>query len=110
VPRTAISVVDAVKTGAVKAYVAADSVNGMEFLNAGEEILEVKNGGASALTVTIISVPCSHGRTGDLSIVVAAGAEVAIGPFEDFLFNQSNGKVNVGFSASASVTVAVVKR
>ncbi|MFC5528472.1 hypothetical protein [Cohnella yongneupensis] len=109
-PRTNISVVDASPTGTTKTYVAADAANGMEFVNTGEEFLEVKNGAGASMTVTIVSVPCSHGRTGDLVITVGAGAEVAIGPFVDYLFNQSNGKVNVNFSSATSITVAAVKR
>lgn len=109
-PRTNISVIDATQTGAIKTYVSADAVNGMEFSNNGDEIIEVKNGGASPITVTVVSVPCSHGRTADSVITVAAGEERVIGTFDAHLFSQSNGKVNVNFSSATSVTVAVIKR
>jgi hypothetical protein len=108
--RTNINVTDASKSGTVLSYVAADAANGMEFSNSGEEVLHVKNSDTAGKTVTLKSVPCSHGRYGDLSITVAAGEERVIGPFDTHLFNQQNGKVNVDFSAATSVTVCVVKR
>lgn len=110
--RTAIAVQPVNQTGVAPTYAAADSANGMSFTNDGRTVLHVKNGGASPITVTIVSVPCSHGRTGDISVTIANGAEKIIGVFDKALFNQSGadaGKVFVNFSASASVTVAAFK-
>jgi len=108
--RTAITVVQASRTGATVAYVAADSANGMKFSNTGVELLRVKNADAADKTVTIDSPgECSQGGTHDLTIVVEAGTEETIGPFPTARFNQSDNTVSVDFSAATSTTVAVTK-
>lgn len=110
-PRTNISVVQAVKeSGALITYVAADAANGMMFENDGKSLLRVKNADVAAKTVTVVSVPCSHGRTKDTVRSIPASVEHVLGPFPPELFNQlsgtDKGKVYVDFSASTSVTVA----
>lgn len=112
--RTAIAVQSVPRnTAAAVTLSAADSANGMVFPNDGSTELHVVNGSGSAVTVTAVSIPCSHGRSGDLAFSVAAGAKAVLGPFDPHLFNQSGGvggNVNVNFSASASVTVGAVTR
>jgi hypothetical protein len=110
--RTEITVQDSNQSGITPSYVAADSVNGMMFVNDGKTLLHVKNGDAAAKTVTITSVPDFYGRSGDLTISVAAGSEKIMGPYETHLFNQSGtnlGKVYVDFDADTSVTLTAIK-
>lgn len=99
--------------GGAVTFGAADATNGMRFVNDGKTVLIVKNASAAAITVTVRSVPCSHGRLGDLIVTVpATTGEAVIGPFAKDLFDQQStdlGNVYVDFSASASVTVAAVK-
>lgn len=69
-------------------------------------VLRVKNGSAGAITVTIATPGnTKYGQPDpDIPVVVAAGAEVAIGPFPDGLAVE--GVISVTYSAVASVTVA----
>jgi hypothetical protein len=108
--RTALVLTDSSLSGVAVTYSAVDGTNGNYFVNYGEEYLIVKNGSAAGITVTVVSVPCSHGRTADAVVSIAAASEKVIGPFKKELFNQAEGPhVYVDFSASASVTAAVIK-
>lgn len=72
--------------------------------------LRVKNGGGSPITVTVV-VP-GNTRYGiaepDIPVVVAAGAEFAIGPFPADLRDPATGTASVTYSGTTSVTVALV--
>lgn len=112
--RTSIAVQQILgNSGATVATAAADSVNGMQFVNDGQTELHVFNGSGAPINVTTRSVPCSHGRSVDIVTAVAAGARATIGPLDPASFNQGGGGVgnfvNVDFSASASVVVAATK-
>ena len=111
--RTAIALQAVVRgTGAQLTEVAADAANGMMFPNDGDTELVVVTGG-TGINVTIRSVPCSHGRSGDQVVAVAANKRAVFPKWDPALFNQSGtdqGNVYVDFSAGTSVTVAVVRR
>lgn len=79
------------------------------FLNDGRTFLVVKNGGGSAIDVTISDVvPCNYGFTHDLVVSVAAGAEEWIGVLPVGRFND-NGYATVTYSDITSVTAAAIK-
>lgn len=113
-PRTAIAIqeIPFLGSGAIS-FAAADAVNGMLFPNDGKTVLLVKNGGASAITLTVVSVADEYGRSGDIAPPVAAGEERIVGPLRPALFNQRSGadagKVYVNFSSGTSVTVAALR-
>lgn len=69
-------------------------------------VLRVKNGGAGSVTVTVVTPGnTKYGQADpDVPVTVAAGAEVAIGPFPDAL--AVDGVISVTYSAVTSVTVA----
>lgn len=82
----------------------------------GKTILLVKNGSAGSITVTVteqIANPTdpNYGilTKSDVSKAVAAGAIAVIGPFPVAAFNDSNGDVNISYSAATSVTVAALR-
>lgn len=68
--------------------------------------LRVKNASAGAVTITVVTPGnTQYGQSDpDIPVVVAAGAEVAIGPFPDSL--AVDGVISVTYSAVTSVTVA----
>lgn len=68
--------------------------------------LRVKNGSAGTITVTVVTPGNTrYGQADpDIPVSVAAGAEVAIGPFPDAL--AVDGVISVTYSAVTSVTVA----
>lgn len=114
--RTAIVIQTVLENAALQPlFSAADAANGMAFPNDGKTELIVINGDASSKTVTLTSVPCSHGRTQDLAVVVAAGKTAVFPKLDPALWNQpvggtDGGSVRVDFSAATSVTVAAVRR
>jgi hypothetical protein len=106
-PRTTIARSTTKLSGADLSMVAADSVNGMQFQNNGNQALVVNNASAAGITVTIDFAADRHGRDGTKTISVGAGGEKYIGPFIPELYNQG-GYVYVDFSADTSVTVGVL--
>lgn len=93
---------------------AAASAGGDEFTpNAGQTFLYVDNGGGSSVTVTVTSF--AEAGTGlaqsDLTATVGAGAIALIGPFTPTAYaDPSNGgRVQVSYSATASVTVGAIR-
>jgi len=96
---------------AAVSFTAVDGPNGNTFVNDGKTSLRIKNGSGVSVTVTVVSVPDEHGRSGDLSIVIAAGGEATVGCLDPGLFNQRSGdvgQVHVSFSAGTSVTMAAL--
>src|SRR5712691_747350 len=99
--------------GAGITYTAADSANGMQFVNDGGEIAIVKNGSGGSITATFHSVPDASGRLGDIAQIITAGTDAIIGPLRPGDWNQTSGvsagDVTIDFTASASVNIAIVK-
>lgn len=108
--RTALSVQTVVVTGLEATYTAAN-VDGHAIAgNTGELFLHVINGDAADKTVTIQTPAVFKGiALADVAVVVTAGEERLIGPFDPSLFNQADGTVYVDYSATTSVTVAALK-
>lgn len=76
----------------------------------GNVILYVKNGGASAINVTVDAAALQGGLSFvDPVIAVAAGAERLIGPLDPRFFNDATGLVSITYSAVTTVTVAAVQ-
>jgi len=74
-------------------------------------MLLVRNAGAGSVTVTV-AVPGStkYGQANpDVAVAVAAGADVAVGPFPADLADPASGHVGITYSAVASVTVAAAQ-
>ena len=103
------TVVNPASDGALT-YSATDNTNGNTVVNNGKVALLVKNPTGGAITVTVVSVPDSNGRTGDLVASIPAGGEFAFGLLDPSLFNQRSGdvgQVHVTFSASGCTMVAL---
>jgi len=92
---------------AVKALVAAAG-GGDKFTNDGATFVEIAVG-ATATTITFVSVPCSHGRTKDLVVGPISNQTVLVGPLDPTLFNDANGQVSITYSQVANVTVGAIR-
>lgn len=98
-------------TGTAPTFVAAGA-GGDDFGNDGvRTFLVVKNGGGSAVTVTLndtgsVSPPSAKAFDPDVDVSVSAGGEAWIGPFDTARFGSS---VGVTYSGVTSVTVAAVR-
>lgn len=108
--RTALSVQTITRAGITPSYSAANA-DGHSIQNSEANfILHVKNGSGSSITVTIATAAQIDGLdVSDRTVTVGAGAEKVIGTFPQSIYNQSDGTVNVDFSAVTSVTVAAFK-
>jgi hypothetical protein len=108
--RTSIALQATSKNAGVQvSTVAADSANGMQFPNDGQTELHIAQG-TGARVVTVRSVACSHGRSGDIVIALAANNQAHAGPFDPSLFNQpGTGLVNVDFDAATNTTIGAVQ-
>lgn len=80
------------------------------FLNDGRTFLVVSNGDTGSVTVTINSVvPCNYGFDHDIEVVVPAGEDRWIGEFPVGRFNNSEGKVTVGYDSTTNITAGAVR-
>lgn len=89
---------------------AAAAGGGDKFLNTGNELLYIKNGGGSPITLTLDAQTVSGLTITDPTVTVAAGAEKIVGPFDPRYFSDSSGFLNLSYSAVTSVTVAVIQK
>lgn len=81
-----------------------------DFLNDGKTVAWVVNGGGSSITVTIPSHKTIQGLTvPDRTVSVPNGATRVIGPFDKSVHNDANDKVTLEFSATTSVTFALLR-
>lgn len=73
-------------------------------------VLHVKNGSAGAITATVVTPGTIAGQAiGDVAVSVPASGERFIGPLTRQYFANSDGQVDLTWSASASVTFAVIE-
>lgn len=77
--------------------------------NDGRTTLNVKNGGAEATKVTIVTPNTSGGNAvADKEVEIAAGEEKIIGPFPKDVYDNAKGKLEVKFSKVVTVTLSPV--
>ena len=101
--------------GLQTAYTAVSAAGDSFYMSNDEKTyLEVVNGGASPITVTITGVgSCDQGTVHDQVVTVTNATTKKIGPFPRYRFNQNSGTyiggVKIAFSASASVTYGSFK-
>jgi hypothetical protein len=102
----AILTVTTVSRAGIDIAGAAADVAGDSFPNTGHEYLVVKNGSASPITVTLDIKQTVDGQTvTDPTVTIAAGASKIIGPFPTGIYNDTNGRVGVTYSAVTTVNV-----
>src|SRR5688572_8313386 len=104
-----LTVQTAVIAGLEATYAAAAG-GGDTFKNDGRTIFHVKNASVGDITLTFTTPGLVGGvAIADPTVVVTAGEERIIGPFEPSIFNNSSGLVAVGYSGVTTLTVAAIK-
>jgi hypothetical protein len=97
------------RTGLEATYAAAAG-GGDEFDNDGRTFFHIINANGSDRTATFVtSVTVDGLAVGDVAVVVTAGEERMVGPFPPSIFNDTDGHVNVTYSAVTDVTVAAIR-
>lgn len=86
---------------------------GDSFDNDGRTLLLVDNASGVSVNLTLDdpNTPVPEGSTGvnnDAVVTIAAGAKRFIGPLKPSRFNDANGRCQLAWSATASVTWAAV--
>jgi hypothetical protein len=105
----ALSTQQVTRAGLNPSYSAAGG-SGDTFNPARGVCLHVKNGSGGSINVTVASPRTVHGlAVQSLVVAVPAGGERLIGPFPADVFQDTTGTAAVTYSASASVTVAVLQ-
>lgn len=97
--------------GITPTYGAANAGGDKVQLGAANIFLHVKNGGGSAVTVTVTTQANSYkGLTvPDRTVSVPASGEKMIGPIDQTLHADVNSQASIGYSAVTSVTVAALR-
>lgn len=98
------------RTGLDVAGASADAA-GDEWANTGEQVVLIKNGSGSGITVTLDFKATPDGAVvTDPTVSIGAGATKVIGPFSPAYYNDSTtGRAKVTCSAVTSVTIIVFK-
>lgn len=96
-----------VRAGLTPAFASAAG-GGDEFVNTGNEYIEVINGDASSKTVTVVTPGTVDGLgITDRTVTIPAGERRKIGPFPTGTYNNASSKVQITYSAVTSVTIGV---
>lgn len=95
--------------GTTPTYNAA-AAGGDKFTPTKRTWLHVKNASAGAITATITTTKTVAGQAvADVAVSVGAGGEEVIGPFDPEVFENADGLADIAWSATASVTFAVMR-
>jgi len=97
------------RDGILQTLVAANA-GGDEWVNDGEQFIAITNGGASPITLTAVTQSTVDGQAvGDRAISIGVAETKLIGPFQQSVYNDGAGKVQLTYSAVTSVTIAIFK-
>lgn len=106
---TLLTAVPVTRAGVDVVGAAADAT-GDEWINTGQEFVEVKNGSGGSINVTL-NIKATLDGAAAVNPVVAVGAGVTkiIGPFPKGIYNDSvTGRAKITYSAVTSVTTKVL--
>ncbi len=92
------------------AALTAAAVGGDEFANGDLQVFfAIDNGGGAPITVTFVTEETIDGlAVADRDVVVVNATQTLVGPFPPSVYNDADKKVQVTYSAVASVTVAAI--
>tara|TARA_R100000781_G_scaffold26759_2_gene19846 strand:- start:4037 stop:4393 length:357 start_codon:yes stop_codon:yes gene_type:complete len=103
------------QTGLNNPTLTAVSGGGDQWLNSGSEFVAIKNASGSDLTVTFTAQTTSFdsptygpATKSNATITLASGITGYIGPFETGAFNDASGYCQITYSASTSVSIAIL--
>lgn len=102
---------EAIGLAGLNATYNAASAGGDKFTPTDKTLIHAKNGSGSQITVTIVTPGTSIGGAAiaDLTVDVPAGEDRFIAPFPANHFAASDGLADLTWSATTSVTFAVLR-
>jgi len=78
--------------------------------NNGRVLLLFQNGSGSDYDITFTTTTTVDGEdVADKTVTVPANGDYVAGPFERQFYNNSNGKIDISYSGTTSLTVAAVQ-
>ena len=82
-----------------------------EFTNDGRTFMIIKNGSGGSITCTVTTAGTTQSRAiaDDVITVGATTGEQMVGPWPRSIYNAADGNIDITWSATASVTVAVFR-
>lgn len=84
--------------------------DGHKFINDGNVNIVLANSSGSSVTVTLQTPGTVDGNAiANLAITLAAGARLVAGSFPRSVYNQSDGRVYVDYSATSGVTIMAIR-
>lgn len=107
-PFTAIAITQGKRSGQAVTSATSDEANGNSVAIEGNEMLRIKNTGASSRTVTFNSIRLSDfGTDENESCVITAGATVLCGPFNVNRWRNASGKLELTYSAGTAAELSI---
>ena len=104
-----LTVALAARTGVDMVGVSCAS-GGDSFANDGQEIIQVFNGDSGSHSVTVVTQAAPDGgAVTALTVAIAAGVTKTLGPFPTGVYNDTNGLVQITYTAVTSMTIKVLK-
>lgn len=102
--------VQEISRAAITPSFGAAAGGGDQFANDGRTYVHIKNGGASPITLTVVTQMTVDGKAvADDAITVTNAQERVIGPFPPGIYNDANGMVQLTYSAVTSVTLGTFR-
>lgn len=107
----AILTVQTISRTGINPTFAAAAAGGDSFANDGKVFFECKNANAATRTLTFALTQLVDGQTPAAKTVVVpvTPGDSMVGPFPPSVYNDSNGRVVVTYSAEADLTVAAFR-
>ena len=99
------------KAGATPVYSTPSSSDTIAAANGVVQFLHVKNASGSSITVTLVdagTTPAGSAATNPTVTVPATTGDKMIGPLPNSLASSSTGLITVNYSATTSVTAALI--
>ena len=102
----ALTIQTVVRAGLEATYVQAEA-GGDTFVNTGKEIIQIRNGGGSDVTLTVGTPRTEDGLAlADRTVNIPAGKERFLGAFQTAIYGTT---VSLAYSGVGSLTLAVLK-
>jgi len=111
-PRTALTPIDPTLAGVNLAYTNVDQANGNQVAFGRKPMLNVKNTGAGACTVTVRANGVKFGGVTIPDVTVSVPAttgNVLIGDLDPAVFMQSDGTIYIDYSTGSGVQIAALE-
>lgn len=100
--------IQAMTNAGLEATFASANSGGDEFVNTGNEFIQMKNGATDSICTIATAATLDGFAVADQVVTTSANEERLIGPFTPATFNDSANKIQLTYDSVANVTIAIV--